>query len=385
MGHALPRASRDKIYMVEAAGSYICAMHDAITTLCLEAIEDRLFSGCVVGLRRPGGASETLSFGMDDYLVDGKPETLAQARPIEPDTIFDIASLTKVVPTATLALKRILAGTLDPDQPVIGILPELATPFREKVLVRHLLTHTLDYRFPMSSLKDLPAAHVLERILTHPFTAEPGTLFNYGNAASVVLGLVLQRLGNASLQELGQREFFAPLGMVNSGWNLRERFAPERFAPTEDCPWRGRVLRGEVHDESAFAMQALGPAGSAGMFSTVPDLLRFIDMLLGDGVWQGQRLMPAGFLDLVTRNAIGHLQGQCTGLGWELANRRFMGEVAGPRTFGKTGFTGCSLTIDPDRNAGLVLLSNFTWPRREPTVERIFAFRRRLADLYFKG
>lgn len=352
-----------------------------IQSLCQEAIAARVFSGCVVGLRMPDRSLRVLPMGFDDYLVDGRGEHLEQVRPVVADSVFDLASVTKSIPIATLALQAILAGELDADVPVYTWLPELANGYREDVRLWHLLTHSLDYRFPLSSLKDCPPTDILQRIFSHPYGEAPGSSFSYGNAASLLLGILLERLRGESLPVQAHTRIFSPLGLVDMGWFPKERIAPERIVPTEICSWRGRLLRGEVHDESAYAMGR--PVGSAGLFGTVPDLLRVLDMLLADGEFQGQRIMAPGVLKQLTHNALAHLAGQGTALGWELANPRFMGDHCGPACFGKTGFTGTSVVGNAQRGLGVVLLSNFTWPHREATVERIYAFRRRLHDWVF--
>jgi len=222
-------------------------------------------------------------------------------------------------------------------------------------------------------------------LLTHAFSEAPGSSFSYGNAASLILGKILARITGEDLETLAQRELFGPLGMTDSTWRPLESKDWERIVPTEICTWRKRALRGDVHDESAYTLSTQGPVGSAGIFSTVPDLLRFLHMMMNDGKVGDQQIIPAGILALVTRNALSHLSGQGTALGWELANRRFMGNVCSDRTFGKTGFTGSCLMGDPERNTGFVLLSNFTWPKREATVERIYEVRRTIADTLFSN
>ncbi len=299
------------------------------------------------------------------------------------DTIFDIASLTKVCPTSTLALCAILQGKLDVDTKVTDFIPELKTNYRDDIRIFHLLTHSLDYRVPMKTLRTLPPEGILEALYSYQFQIAPGKAFNYGNPASVLLGIVLNRLTGKSLQELGHETFFTPLGMERSGWDPLERFPKEQIMPTEECAFRGRTIQGEIHDESAWVLRKLFPVGSAGMFSTVPDLLRFVQMVLNDGVFQGRTVAPAGLLDMVSRNAFAPEVGAETALGWELNAERFMGKYRSPRTFGKTGFTGASIVADPERGAAAVLLSNFTWPHREPSADRINQFRAALSDLFF--
>ena len=349
--------------------------NDIIAPIIRQAISDGVFSGCVVGLAQADGSSCSFPFGYDD--------SLAQPGAIQANSIFDIASVTKSVATGSLALLRILQGKLDPDCPVQKILPEYRTNVGNEVRIWHLLTHSLDYRFPMSSLKDLPAEEILRRVFEHSFRQAPGSLFCYGNASSLVLGILLERLSGEPLDQQASRDLFAPLKMQRTGWFPLKRHSAEEIVPTEICPWRNKVIRGEVHDESAYALRSHGAVGSAGLFSCVPDLLRFCTMMLNDGRFGDTRVIPQGVLNLATTNRLQHLPGESTALGWELANHRFMGSFTSPRCFGKTGFTGASLVCEPDQGLALVLLSNFTWPQREKSVERIYAVRRTLADAVF--
>ena len=323
-------------------------------------------------------------------LPDGSVRTVALNTP--ENTVFDIASLTKVCPTSTLALSYILEGKLDVDTKVVEFIPELQTNYREDICIFHLLTHSLDYRVPMKTLRELPPEGILNALYTYQFAKAPGEDFNYGNPASVLLGIILQRLAGADLQQQGRERFFEPLGMTRSGWDPLSRdwnpVPKNEIAPTEFCNFRGREIQGEIHDESAWVLRKLFPVGSAGMFSCVPDLLKFVKMVLNDE--------PKGILDLVSRNAFARedaakfmpagataAEGACTALGWELAQSKFMGSHISPRTFGKTGFTGASIVCDPIAGAAVVLLSDFTYPHREPNADRIHAFRACLADAFF--
>ncbi len=337
----------------------------SLNDLFEKAIGENVFSKAVVGFVSPEG-SEVRAFNT--------PE----------NSLFDIASVTKVCPTSTLALKRILDGQLELDARVLDFIPELRTNYREHVLVRHLLTHSLDYRVPMSSLKDLPPERILDFLFTYHFKRFPGTVFNYGNPASILLGIVLMRLSGKPLSKMAEEELFEPLGMTRSGWDPLQRFPREEIVATEEDAWRGRIIQGEIHDESAFRLRQFFPVGSAGMFSTVPDLLKFVQMILADGLFNGRRILPEGILKLVSTNALeGRVRGACTALGFELDAEKFMGSVHHSRMFGKTGFTGSSIVADAETKRAVVLLSNFTYPHREASAERINAFRSRLSELTF--
>lgn len=332
-------------------------------------------------------------------LPDGRREFLTLNTP--KNTVFDIASLTKVCPTSTLALSYILEGKLSVDTKVIDFIPELQTNYREDIRVFHLLTHSLDYRVPMKTLRTLPAEGILNALYTYQFEKAPGADFNYGNPASVLLGIILQRLMGKDLQQQGRERFFIPLGMTRSGWDPLTRdwnpIPKAEISPTEICSFRGREIQGEIHDESAWVLRKLFPVGSAGMFSCVPDLLNFVQMILNDGMiangcgGECARVAPAGILKMVSENAFAldsaskysTAKDACTALGWELNSAKFMGTKISPHTFGKTGFTGASIVADPDKGAAVVLLSNFTYPHREANADRIHAFRAKLSDTFF--
>ena len=341
-----------------------------------------VFHKAVVGFILPDGSTRIIPFNT--------PE----------DTVFDIASLTKVCPTSTLALSYILEGKLSVDTKVIDYIPELQTNYREDIRIFHLLTHSLDYRVPMKTLRTLPPEGILDALFTYQFEKAPGADFNYGNPASVLLGMILQRLTGKDLQQQGRERFFEPLGMSRSGWDPLTRdwnpISKEEISPTEICEFRGREIQGEIHDESAWVLRKLFPVGSAGMFSCVPDLLKFVKMVLNDGTAVNDagekiRVAPAGILKMVSENAFlqpqsrafSTAQGACTALGWELNSEKFMGTRVSPHAFGKTGFTGASIVADPSKGAAAVLLSNFTYPHREKNADRIHAFRALLSDTFF--
>lgn len=347
---------------------------DKLEFLFRQAMQSNLFSGAVLGIAHIQEEKSIIhAWGKDDYTDSASDITI--------DWVFDLASITKVFPTSVLALDMILEGELDVRAPVVSLYPQLRTSHRQEVQIFHLLTHSLDWSFPMSSLKELGAREILERLCTHRFSKPPGTLFQYGNASSILLGLVLREISGKALDELSKTKLFDPLGLKQCGWNPLKFVDKKHIMPTEICPWRNRILRGEVHDESAYAMQTIGPLGSAGMFGTAGDLLCFAKMLMQDGFGNGKQVCAPGILDLISQNALPQVAGAYTALGFELNNPRFMGAKATARTFGKTGFTGTSLLCSPDHQIAVVLLSNFTWPRRESSVERIYEFRRAVHDL----
>lgn len=311
-------------------------------------------------------------------------KTCLIAKNLHEDAVFDIASLTKVCPTSTIALHFILNGKLDLNKPVFHYLEEFNTNYRDEVLVKHLLTHSLDYSVPMSSLKEKSPKEILDFLFNYQFKIPPGTLFNYGNPASILLGLILQKISGEPLDSLAEKILFKPLKMTRSGFFPLKRIPKEEIVPTEFCKFRGREIQGEVHDESAYILQKLFPVGSAGMFSTVPDLLKFLKMLLQDGKFENKQIVAPGILKMISENALDKNINASAALGFELNADKFMGKRHSLKTFGKTGFTGASLIGDAERQAGFVLLSDFTYPKREKTPARINETRGKLADLFFE-
>ena len=211
------------------------------------AESEGIFNKAVAGFILPDGHREIISLNTSEK------------------TVFDIASLTKVCPTSTLALSYILEGSLSVDTKVIDYIPELQTNYREDIRVFHLLTHSLDYRVPMKTLRTLPAEGILDALYTYQFEKAPGADFNYGNPASVLLGIILQRLKGKDLQQQGRERFFIPLGMTRSGWDPLTRdwnpIPKSEISPTEICSFRGREICGEIHDESAWVLRKLFPVG----------------------------------------------------------------------------------------------------------------------------
>ncbi|MCL2220616.1 MAG: beta-lactamase family protein [Chitinispirillia bacterium] len=353
---------------------------DDIRGYLTAAIGRQVFPGCALGWVIDGKTS-IITAGNHTYDVDSERVTET--------SLFDCASVTKSIPVSTLALWMIDRGKLSIDNRLIDFVPEYTGSYRKDITVKHLLTHTLDFDFRLSEFKDLAPEELLGAIISVKMKGPPGEKFCYANATSILLGMVLESAGAKSLQILAKEIFFDPLEMQDTTFFPAEN-AIKNCVPTEDDPWRGRVIQGEVHDESAWALRGIMTAGSAGMFSTVGDLLKFVGMLVGgDSGRTTETTAPARSsffkpetVQAMYTNQIPHIDGQCTGLGWEL-NQPYMGTNRTPATIGKTGFTGATVIMDIPRKSGLVLLSNYTWPTRKPNRDMINEVRAGLADLIF--
>lgn len=294
--------------------------------------------------------------------------------------MYDVASITKAIPNSCLALKMIEEKRFERSTRLIDLVPDYQGSFREQVCIEHLLTHTLDFDFKLSDVKTLPPQEILDAVLRARLRTPPGAVFCYANATSILLGLAVERACGMTLDCAAAEYFFSPLGMRSTTF-FPETLGGAVIAPTEDDLWRGRVICGEVHDESAWALHSLKVVGSAGLFSTAPDLLKFLSMLLYKGELNDIRFFAPETVRLMHSNALPETLGCSAALGWELDNGNYMGETRTPSTFGKTGFTGCTVIADPAREAGYVLLTNHIYPKRFPDRTVINQVRGALADM----
>jgi len=337
------------------------------------AYDDGVFPGCVVGIVTSSGQRAILPFG--HFTNDPLSRSVCE------DSLFDVASITKSIPTSSLMLKLLEDGSIGLDDHVIDILPEIRNEYRERILMRHLLTHTLNFGIRMSAYKDLPPLELLDAIYGAKLTAAPGESFYYTNATSILMGIVVERVYGKSLDVLARELFFEPLSMHRTSF-FPETFDREDIMPTEIDSWRGRTVQGEIHDESSYTLRKAMIAGSAGLFTTVPDVLNFIEMMLKGGVYNGTRLLSEQTLCSIETNQT-TLPGIYSGLGWELYQPRYMGQYCTEHTFGKTGFTGCVCVADRKKSIGFVLLSNYTYPHRKNDVSIINSVRCDIADIVF--
>ncbi|MBY8868372.1 serine hydrolase domain-containing protein [Streptomyces sennicomposti] len=273
--------------------------------------------------------------------------------PMTLDTPFDLASLTKLF-TAVAVVQQIERGTLGIDARIGAYLPEFHAAAEHDITVRQLLTHTSGLR-PELPLYDCPdAAARLAMLRAEAPTAPPGT-YAYSDLNPLLLQHLLERLTGRPLDVLIRDGITRPLGMTAT------RFGPcPDAAATEDQrrPWakadRG-MLRGEVHDENAWALG--GVAGHAGLFATATDLAVFCRTLLAGGSYGPARILGPDFVDLLLTPP---------GLGFAVDQPWFMGELAGHGAAGHTGFTGTSLVLDPATDTFLILLTNKVHPHRHP-------------------
>jgi CubicO group peptidase (beta-lactamase class C family) len=288
---------------------------------------------------------------------------LGQDEAARPDatSIYDLASLTKVVGLATAAMLAVDEGKLDLDAPVERYIPSFVGSGKERVTVRLLLAHASGlpaWRPLFREVATRNAAFTLAH--STALDSSPGSTEAYSDLGAIVLTQVIETVYRERLDSLLHRRVFRPLGMTSTGY-LPPPSWRERVAPTELDQWRGRVLRGEVHDENAAVMD--GVSGHSGLFGSAEDLLTFAEWILEQGV--GRTGGRAAVLREFTRRQ-NLVPGSTRALGWDTPSERgSAGTRLSPSSFGHTGFTGTSLWIDPERHLAIVLLSNRVNPTRD--------------------
>lgn len=317
-----------------------------------QAIEERVFPGCVIGVIQ-GAQRTVLPFGGLTYSA-GSPKVFD-------NTVYDVASVTKAIPTASLVLNTIAAGHLALADPIVQYLPHLQNHY--DATIEDLLRYRVQ-GVQMSALSFSTSEVIVSDVFASGFNAPPAEP-QYTNLPAYLLGLVIERVLGESLDVVAQRKLFSRFDMHRTSF-FPDAIPTEEIAPTEIDSRRG-IICGLPHDESAYVFARAGRAvGHAGLFSTAPDLLNFLKPLLA-----GEELST--------------LAGAQRGLGWQLGEKYFMGSLAGAHAFGKTGFTGCSVLCDTGRGTALVILSNRTYPKRPTgafsTHSAINRFRSDIADI----
>ncbi|MCI0432930.1 MAG: serine hydrolase, partial [Gemmatimonadetes bacterium] len=333
------------------------------------ALDEGVAPGAAVAIGRSGRLVHLRGYGRTDSSADSEP--------VSDSTLWDMASLTKVVVTTTLAMMLVDEDRLDLDARLSRYLPEWPdTDSARRVTVRHLLRHDGGFVAYGPLWREARGRHAyLERIANVPLDYEPGTRTVYSDYGIILLGLIVEHIAGAPLDVLANARILAPLGMTDSGFRPLGWTDRGRIAPTEvDTVFRMRHVRGEVHDENAFALG--GVAGHAGLFSSARDLAVFANLLLASGETGGRQLIREATLREFTRR---QSEASSRALGWDTpAPGSSAGEWFSESSFGHTGFTGTSVWVDPARDVFVAILTNRVNPTRDN--QRHTALRRDLAD-----
>jgi beta-glucosidase-like glycosyl hydrolase/CubicO group peptidase (beta-lactamase class C family) len=318
------------------------------------ALAARAFPGGVVAVGKDGALVHLRPFGHLTYDA-GSPS-------VQADTIYDLASLTKVVVTTTMAMILVDEGRLDITRPVSAFLPAFHGGNKDKVTVEHLLTHSsgVDWWAPLYKELSGQAAYV-KRIVSMDLKYEPGEKALYSDLGLILLGEILERVAGQSLDAFARERIFAPLGFKDTQYRPGKALLP-RIAPTEVVAERGGLVHGVVHDENAMALGGVAP--HAGLFGTAPELARFAQMMLNGGVYDHHRIVSRATVERFTGQI--RVPGSSRAYGWEKpTGDNSAGSFLSPSAFGHTGFTGTSIWIDPARKLFVILLTNRVHPTRE--------------------
>src|SRR5437879_3013724 len=293
------------------------------------------------------------------------------------DTIFDLASLTKVVATATSIMILVERGEVRLADPVVKFIPEMKGDGRDAITIEQLLTHTAGFA-PDFDLRERWSGYeeAMKRLYREPLRTQPGARFVYSDINYIALGEVVHRVSGITLDEFARRNIYAPLGMRDTGFRPGAQLVA-RIAPTEKR--RGQMnylgdtganagaegeqwLRGQVHDPTSFRMG--GVACHAGIFSTANDLAIYCQMILNGGIYNGTRVLSPLSVATMTRPRAVSEDGAARGLGWDIATSfsSNKGDLFPLGSFGHTGFTGTSIWFDPASDSFVVFLSNRVHP-----------------------
>jgi CubicO group peptidase (beta-lactamase class C family) len=331
------------------------------------AIADRATPGATIAIVRRGKIVMLKGYGRADW---------AAAAPATNDsTMYDMASLTKVVSATTAAMILEEEGKLDLDRTVASYLPEFDVPFKRLITVRMLLTHTSGIRSNHPLWKEAKGREqYMAGIVKFPLEATPGEMAIYTDWNMVLLQFIIEKQTGQTLDQVLESRVFGPLGMRDTRYNPPESLKP-RIAPTEVEDFRGGHVWGVVHDETAWVLG--GVSGNAGLFSSARDLAVFGQMLLNGGSYNGKQIVKPS---TVSRWTARQRPDASRALGWDTPSpNSSAGRYFSARSFGHTGFTGTSIWADPERELLLVLLTNRVNPTRDN--QKIGPLRRAVADV----
>jgi CubicO group peptidase (beta-lactamase class C family) len=350
-------------------------VHAAIKRVLDAALADSAFPGAIAIVGSRAGVMTQYAVGHLDW---------APSPPPDEHTLWDIASLSKVVGVTTAIMQLVAQHRVDINAPLQRYIPEWTGPNKDRVTVRHLLTHT----------SGLPSFKAYDEI-THdpdslaklmfstPLDSMPGRIMVYSDIGAYMLGRLVERLSGQTLDAYLHDHVFEPLRMTETMYRPPASLI-SRIAPTEVDPRRGGLVRGKVHDERAYYLG--GVSAHAGVFSSAHDLARFARMYLNGGELDGARILEPSTIALFTaytdsafsNRGIGWQKPDLPGMRYTNPSAAWAGQFMSRAAFGHTGFTGTSIAVDPVNDVFVILLSNRVNPTRNNT--KITPVRRRLAD-----
>lgn len=350
-------------------------IRDSVRHVLDRALADGAFPGAIAVVGTRSRIIAQYAVGHLDWASSPVPDE---------HTLWDLASLSKVVGLTSGVMQLVAQHMIELDAPLQRYFPDWTGPNKERVTIRHLLTHT----------SGLPAFKAYDEV-THdpdslaklmfatPLDTTPGARMVYSDIGAYMLGRVLERVSGETLDAYVHSHVFEPAGMHETMYKPPASLLA-RIAPTEIDPRRGGLVRGKVHDERAYYLG--GVSAHAGIFSTTHDLGRFAQMYLDDGVIDGVRVLPVAQIrqftmyadSMFSNRAIGWQKPDLPGMRFATPSAAWAGRLMSTQSFGHTGFTGTSIAIDPPHDIFIILLSNRVNPTR--ANNKITAVRRQLAD-----
>jgi beta-N-acetylhexosaminidase len=327
----------------------------SVEDLIERQIRKRSFPGAQLLVQQHGRCMYSKSFGTLTYD--------SAAVPVSDTSMYDLASVSKVVATTTAVMRLFDEGRLHLDDTVAKILPAFGKNGKSRITIRNLLVHNSGLVAFRSYYTFITSAQqLLDTIFAEPLTYPTGTKTVYSDLGMITLAKVIEAITGMSLDAYVKQILFDPLGMKRTMYTPPDSLRPA-IAPTEnDSYWRHRLVWGTVHDENAALLN--GVAGHAGLFSTARDLARFAQLLLNGGEMDSVRILQKSTIDLFTHKQRGS---ESRALGWDTKSSRSSsaGRYFSARSFGHTGFTGTSIWIDPDADMFVIFLTNRVHPTRE--------------------
>lgn len=327
-----------------------------VLSVLTDSVRDRIF---------PGALAAVISADDEVYAAHGHHTYDPGSQPISGTSVFDVASLTKVVATTTAIMQLAERNRLDLNDRASRFLTALSKPPRDQITIFQLLAHMAGFPGGEPLPRDMRSRDdVLQAIFSIDLSYPPGTSRIYDDLGFILLASIVESITAVPFDEYCRTRIFEPLGMTETMFNPTGAFSA-RVVPTEIDTSRGGLLCGTVHDERAYLMG--GVAGHAGLFTTAQDLARFSRSLMA-----AANAAPSPILSTASVKLMWSLQWQDGdgeyGLGWDRLRRSYMNGIDDSAAVGHTGFTGVSLVISPKRNLAMILLSNRVHPVRSPTT-----------------
>jgi serine-type D-Ala-D-Ala carboxypeptidase len=348
---SLNSASRTSAHFPAPAYEQQDAVFSYAFEVLRQAIAQHAFPAVSVAITHQGKLAALKAIGRFTYDLESPEVTSA--------SIFDLASVSKVVATTTVAMILYQRGLLDLEMPVVSIVPEFSgqDERRSEVTLHMLLAHSSGLpAYEKLFLRAPTKTQLLDAAFTTPLAVDPGSQAAYSDVGFIILGVALERIADEPLDRFCQREVFGPLGMAHTAFNPPAAWRPSIPPTVDDRSFRHRIIQGEVYDENASVLG--GVAAQAGVFAPAHDVAVFANAMLNGG----QPILHPETLAVFTRREPSPA-GTSRALGWDTPSSPSQsGKYFSPHSFGHLGYTGTSLWIDAERQLSVVLLTNRTWP-----------------------